>query len=250
MKKGAIIGLGAVCFVVVLAVVLLAGALVVNSSNDNESISIERKIENLITIPKNLDMGYKINSSCELAESNMELGLRTSEDVKNHLKLDKRLFVKATVETWNVQYGELFGNLSESDLNSERVGETRYPDGTIPYVYGYSFQGTFGKKIQSVGYAFDDNKFFELVNYKYQSVFIDSFFEENSINPIMRDEISKIFYLYVPYLLEPHKYSEDLSCGKRYYEKYADETITMLEKFNSIETANQINEEIKQILYG
>ena len=211
---------------------------------------LQNTIESESTIPENLDIDYKINSSCELAEFNMELGLRTNVDVKNHLKLDKRLFVKATVETWNVQYGELFGNLSESDLNPERVGETRYPDGTIPYVYGYSFQGTFGKKIQSVGYAFDNNKFFELVNYKYQFVFIDSFFEENSINPIMRDEINKIFYLYVPYLLEPHKYSEDLSCGKRYYEKYADETFTMLEKFNSIETANQINEEIKQILYG
>lgn len=193
---------------------------------------------------------YKIDSSCELAEHYRDIraNWKTNDEetikyFSQYQKETKALFIKALVETWNVQYGELYGDIYEKDFDSDKVGF-----GNSGYYYlDYSLLDKFG----AVGLNWKNlDQFYSLVNGKHGLLKADSYMKKYSIDPAFRVNVINVQSSYVQYLLEPHKYAEDISCGKRYHEKYANETFAELERLQSSKFANQIHGEIRQILYS
>jgi len=169
-------------------------------------------------------------------------GVYNDEEVRIKLNSNaNQIFIKALTQTWNSQHGELFGKLDESYFDSDKV---------VLGMNGYYTDQNFMYKLGESGLDWKEiNKFYDTVYAKFKSLLADFIIKQYSINPAFKSDVINSQSPYIQYLLEPHKYTDDIVCGKRYHEKYADKTFSVLVELQGIKGANQIHEEIKQILY-
>ena len=183
---------------------------------------------------------YKVNTSCELAywiqDDNLKKKSWSEIEFETHMRFIANSWEDAGVDVWNEEFGDDYGRV---DKNQELDGKTHL---LSPYE-----QELYMQKIET----------------KTRNVLADKIIQENSIDPAFKGNIQGILKTgrigmvsvygadpFVVYLLETHKYSEDLECGKKYHKYFGDETFKIMEQLWGKDFALQRHQEIQDTLYG
>ena len=199
---------------------------------------------------------YKVNTSCELAywiqDNTLKKGNWVGMEITDEtfMKIFRDGWIDAQVEVWNEEFGDDYGKVDKNQV-SEAMKDTGSDPLKSPT------QG-FQKKLLMLS-PHEQELFMQKVEPKMWSLSADKIVRENSINPVFKDDVLGILKIgmlsgngnpYVTYLLETHKYSEDLECGKKYHKYFGDETFKIMEQLWGKDFALQRHQEIQDTLYG
>lgn len=199
---------------------------------------------------------YKINTSCELAywiRDNIHkkgnwVGMEITDETATEIFYDNT--IEAWAEVWNEEFGDDYGRVDKN-----QVREAMKDTGSDPF---QSATQGFQKKFLLLS-PHERELFMQKSETKRWNILADKIIQENSINPAFKDDILGILKIgmltgngnpYVTYLLETHKYSEDLECGKKYHKYFGDETFKIMEELWGSDFALERHNEIKNVLYG
>ena len=197
---------------------------------------------------------YKVNTSCELAywiqDNTHTKGNWVGMETETFMKIFRDSMMDAWVEVWNEEFGDDYGR-----VNKNQVREAMKDTGSDPL---QSATQGFEKKFLLLS-PHEQELYMQKLEPKRWSLLADKIVQENSINPVFKDDILGILKIgmlsgngnpYVTYLLETHKYSEDLECGKKYHKYFGDETFKIMEELWGSDFALERHNEIKKVLYG
>ncbi len=200
----------------VVASLYLSGIFEFNQENLNKSIQISNPLQM-----------YKIDSTCELAfaiQTNHETGYNGA------LHLDKTRFEN---------------DLKEISQEKQKMLEEH------DSLWGYTAEGK-----QAIANIWE--KLYELQ--------IDNIMTYNSIHPKLRDSVKsvvenmfqaqpksteeQITAMNVIFLIQSEPYKEDPECGKKFHERFGNETFKMLKQIFGEDRATIEYDKIKKIIYG
>ena len=197
---------------------------------------------------------YKVNTSCELAywiqDNTHTKGNWVGMETETFMKIFRDSAMDAWVEVWNEEFGDDYGRVDEN-----QVGEALMDTGSDPL---QSATQGFEKKFLLLS-PHEQELYMQKLEPKSWSLLADKIVQQNSINPYFKDDVLGILKIgmlsghgnpYVTYLLETHKYSEDLECGKKYHKYFGDETFKIMEELWGTDFASERHNEIKKVLYG
>ena len=198
---------------------------------------------------------YKVNTSCELAywirDNTLKKGNWTGMEIEEtFMKIFGDSVIDAWVEVWNEEFGDDYGRVDKNQV-SEAMKDT---DSDPLQSATQGFQ----KKLLMLS-PHEQELFMQKSETKRWSLLVDKIIQENSINSVFKGDVLGILKIgmrsgngnpYVTYLLETHKYSEDLECGKKYHEYFDDETFKIMEELWGKDFALERHNEIKKVLYG
>ena len=196
---------------------------------------------------------YNIDSSCELAywiqDNTHTKGNWVGMETETFMKIFRDSVMDAWVEVWNEEFGDDYGRVDKNQIKEamKDTGSDSLQSAT---------QG-FEKKFLLLS-LHEQELYMQKLEPKRWSLLADKIVQENSINPAFKDDIVGILKIgmlsgngnpYVTYLLETHKYSEDLECGKKYHEYFGDKTFKIMEQLWGKDFALERHNEIKKVLY-
>ena len=199
---------------------------------------------------------YKINTSCELAYLIQDNGLKKKHwsgmELETFMKFYRNSWMDAWVDVWNDEFGDDYGRLDENRV--KKALKDTNSDSPQPA------EQEFNRKFLLLS-PYEQDLYTQKVETKTRSVLADKIIQESSINPAFKGDIHSILKAgriitaygadpFVTYLLETHKYSEDLECGKKYHEYFGDETFKVMEELWGSDFALERHNEIKKVLYG